>query len=103
MLKRHQVLLDDWQEVFIRNSAENFDFSFSEVIRILIADAILNLMFSLKPKNNLGITYNDLTELKKKVLDPKTSVEERHKIISKVYFEGRKAAEEGIRTQARLD
>ena len=96
MLKRHQVLLDDWQETFVRHLSEEFDFSFSEVVRILISEAILNIMFSLRPKSNKDFTYDDLTNLKKKVLNPNSSAEDRHKVLSKVYFEARKAAEKEI-------
>ena len=93
MLKRYQVLLDDWQEEYIRRSAARFDFSFSQVVRILISEGILSILFSLEPKKKIGITARELTQMKKKILNHRTSAEERHQIISKIYFEARKAAE----------
>ncbi|NQU73180.1 MAG: hypothetical protein HQ547_00520 [Candidatus Omnitrophica bacterium] len=96
MLKRTQVLLEDWQVDYIKRSAEKFDFSFSEVVRILVSEAALSILFSMEPKKKVGITPKKLIAMKKRVLDRNTSSEERHKIISDVYFEARKATEHNI-------
>ncbi len=95
-LKRNQILLEDWQVEYIKRSAAALDFSFSETTRILISEAILSILFSLEPKKKIGITSSELTKLKKAMLDKRTSVEERHRLISKVYFEARKACEHTI-------
>ena len=93
MLKRCQVLLSDWQVDFIKKSAEKYDFSFSEVIRILVSEASLNILHSLYPGKKIGIDSKELTKLKKAVNDPSVNSEEVHKMISKLYFEARKAVD----------
>ena len=42
MLKRYQVLLPDWLEDNIKEIAEIFDLSFSEIIRLELCFAILS-------------------------------------------------------------
>jgi len=96
MLKRTQVLLEDWQVDYIKRSADKFDFSFSEVVRILVSEAALSILFSMAPNKKVGITPKKLTAMKKRVLNRNTSSEERHKVISDVYFEARKATEHDI-------
>jgi len=96
MLKRVQVLLEDWQVDFIRNSAKKFDFSFSETVRVLVSEAILSILFSLEPKKKIGIDANDLLKMKKIILNPDTTMKKRHEILSKIYFEARKATEHKI-------
>ena len=96
MLKRCQILLDEWQVEHLKRSVEALDFSFSEVVRIFVSEAILSILFSIEPDKKIGITLDELTALKKKVLDPETTQEERHQLISKVYFEARKASEHSV-------
>jgi len=96
MLKRYQVLLENWQEDYIRYSADKLDLSFSEVVRILLSEAILSLRFSLGPEIEAGISQKELTEIKRRILNPKIETDEKHKLISEVYFEARKASESRI-------
>ena len=93
MLKRCQVLLEDWQENFIRNVAERHDQSFSEIIRLFLSEGFLYIVPILHPEYKPRITAKDLIGITKKAGNPNTLIEERHKIISKLYFEARKAAE----------
>ena len=93
MYKRCQVLLSDWQVDFLKHCADKYDFSFSEVIRIMISEATLNVMFSLYPGHKVGIDTKELAKIKKTVNNPNTNSEEVHKLISKLYFESRKATE----------
>jgi len=93
MLKRCQVLLTDWQEEYIRNGAQRYDQSFSEVLRIFLSEGFLHLIPLLHPEYKPGIAGRQLAEMTRKAGNPNTSIEERHKLISKLYFEARKAVE----------
>ena len=93
MLKRCQVLLTDWQEEYIRNVAERYDQSFSEVLRIFLSEGFLYIIPLLHPEFNRGITGRKLADMTRKSGNPNTSIEERHKLISKLYFEARKTVE----------
>ena len=93
MLKRTQVLFEDWQVDYMKRSAELFDLSFSEVARIFVSEAILCVFFSLEPKKKIGIDKEELSRMKKQFLNSGTTMQERYKILSRIYFEARKAAE----------
>ncbi|MFH1655705.1 MAG: hypothetical protein ABH954_03750 [Candidatus Omnitrophota bacterium] len=93
MLKRSQLLISDWQMEYIKKSAEYFDLSISEITRILISEAILSITFSLYPKQKGLITKAKLTKIKKRFGKISIPIEERHRIISQLYFEARKAVE----------
>ena len=93
MLKRCQVLLTDWQEEYIRNVAERYDQSFSEVLRIFLSEGFLYIIPLLHPEFKRGITGRKLADMTRKSGNPNTSIEERHKLISKLYFEARKTVE----------
>ena len=96
MLKRTQILLENWQVEYIKRSAKKLDFSFSETTRILLSEAILSILYSLEPKKKIGVTPGELIKMKKNVADPKSSAEEKHRVVSKLYFEARKASEHKI-------
>ena len=95
MLKRQQVLLNDWLSDYIKHSACKYDVSFSEVIRLTLCLEMGRNIAKLYPKYKFDITDKEL----KSMLLPtsgtiqKDDTEKRHKFISKVYFEARKAIE----------
>ena len=93
MLKRVQVLLADWQDEYIRNTAERYDQSFSEVLRIFLSEGFLYIIPLVTPGYKAGISARELAEMTRKSGDPHTSLEERHRLVSKLYFEARKAVE----------
>jgi hypothetical protein len=93
MLKRCQVLLTEWQEEYIRVVAERYDQSFSEVLRIILSEGFLYIIPLIHTEFKAGITGKELAEMTKKAGSPDISIEERHRYISKVYFEARKAVE----------
>ncbi len=94
MLKRHQVLLNDWLADSVKAVAGRYDISFSEVIRISLCLVMGRGVSFAYPKYKFTITEKDIANItqcriKKK---PLTSVE-LHSFFSKVYFEARKALE----------
>jgi len=94
MLKRYQVLLADWQEDYIKLHAQQYDWSFSESLRLIVSVEIINWVAArypqYKPKLNDKIL---VARLKKWLKSPKAFEESFHKQISELYFEARKAAE----------
>jgi len=93
MLKRCQVLLTDWQEEYLKNTAERYDQSFSEVLRIFLSEGFLYIIPLLHLEYKPGITGKHLAEMTRQAGNRNTSLEERHKLISKLYFQARKAVE----------
>lgn len=93
MLKRYQVLLPDWLEEYIKYHVELYDLSFSEIIRLQICFSTILAVDSIYPEYKPGINLQDFFEMTKKT-DPK-NLERADilQVISKVYFETRKAVE----------
>jgi hypothetical protein len=91
MLKRFQVLLEDWQADHMKQISETYDLSFSEVIRMSLSLGITGVVKSIDPK--FATTVGDLKV--KEFLSPKTTEDKRHQMLSKLYFEARKASEIG--------
>ena len=91
MLKRYQVLLPDWLENYIIQIAELFDLSFSEIIRLELCFSILSSTKSFHPKYKMGITPIEILESAHSQKEVRE--EEKHRFMSKIYFETRKAVE----------
>jgi isopropylmalate/homocitrate/citramalate synthase len=93
VLKRYQVLLPDWLEEYIKYLADTYDLSFSEVIRAEICIAIIGTISKLHPEYKLGITSEEILDMIKKAVQEDTASDKQHGILSKIYFETRKAIE----------
>lgn len=94
MLKRNQVLLNDWLVDLLKAISEKYDLSFSEIIRLLLSMEIIDLITAAYPDyKNKAIKREVLGLIELRNKGQTISMEDSHRIISKVYFEGRKAAE----------
>ncbi len=93
MLKRYQVLLPDWLEDNIKLFADRYDLSFSEVIRAKICVAILAAMPKVYPEYEPGLTLEEIMNMFTGTNAVKMEREEVHRMLSKIYFEARKAVE----------
>ena len=93
MLKRYQILLDDWLAEHLRLIADKNDFSFSEMTRIVLCEGLLRTCPTLHPQYKSKIKAQELSQIAKEGSDSRTSMERRHQLASKVYFEARKAIE----------
>ncbi|MFH1655670.1 MAG: hypothetical protein ABH954_03565 [Candidatus Omnitrophota bacterium] len=94
MLKRYQVLLNDWLAGHIKKISERYDISFSEVIRLCLCLYIGGIIPKIYPKHKFRITEADISNLaRKRALTDKLDTEDFHKLVSKIYFEARKAIE----------
>lgn len=93
MLKRYQVLLPDWLEEYIKHLADKYDLSFSEVIRAEICIAIICTVSKLYPNYKFGVTPEEVFGMIKKDIQADMERSEEIRMLSKVYFEARKAIE----------
>lgn len=93
MLKRYQVLLDDWMEQYIQLIAEKYVLSSSAAIRVHLGLAILYVILVLHPEYIPDLSEENLQELSKKASKNELDEVEAHKMLSKILFESRKAVE----------
>lgn len=93
MLERYQVLLSDWLAVHLKNISKKYDISFSEAIRIALSLQIPKLVSIAYPKCKYTVDDKKLVKTIKKASQDESSREELHKLLSDIYFEGRKAVE----------
>ncbi|MFC1704287.1 hypothetical protein ACFL1E_05875 [Candidatus Omnitrophota bacterium] len=94
MLKRYQILLNDWLADHIRAASEKYDISFSETTRLALCLQFMQLVNKVYPKYKPKVTEAEITNLilkrnKSKVIES----DKQHKLFSKIYFETRKALE----------
>lgn len=93
MLKRHQVLLNDWLAEFVRYRAKKYDLSFSEDIRLALCLYFTTVLSVQNPEYKSTITLEKIAEILKKFEGLPEFEEQRHKAISNIYFEARKSIE----------
>ena len=94
MLKRNQVLLNDWIVDHTKAIADKYDVSFSEVIRLLVCLQCCAHIKMLYPEYKYKLKPSDISRVvasvnKKGNLSP----ESLHTLFSEIYFESRKAME----------
>lgn len=93
MLKREQVLLNDWLSDWFHYCAEKYDLSYSELIRITLCLQVKEWISKEYPKYKFKFSKRKMTKLFNRTLKGKYLEEELHKQWSTLYFEARKATE----------
>jgi len=94
MLKRNQVLLNDWLVDIIKAMAEKYDLSFSETIRIFLCIQLGKMITIAYPKHDHSLVCNETEKIvQRKNNGNPVSMEELHTAIFRLYFESRKSAE----------
>jgi len=93
VLKRYQVLLPEWMEDYIKFLVERYDVSFSEIIRAELCFSFLNTVTTLCPEYKPGITSKEIIEAVRLDIRDELKHEDFHRLLSKMYFETRKAVE----------
>jgi hypothetical protein len=94
MVKRYQILLNEWQAEHYRLIAKRYDVSFSEMIRMALAIDIMQATRVAFPKHRFKIDIKMLENfIKQRDEDTKSKREEFHSFISALYYETRKATE----------
>jgi hypothetical protein len=89
MLKRCQVLFEDWQMEFLNHIADSYDISFSEAVRVSISYGFICAISNLHQEFKPGIDK----KIVEKAANGELAEDEIHKHLSKLYFETRKAVE----------
>jgi hypothetical protein len=94
MLKRTQVLLEDWQVEHYKSTAAKYDVSFSEMIRMALCLDIITATRMAFPKYKFKFDVNKLENVvKKQKIVQAMGIEQFHSFLSKLYFETRKATD----------
>jgi hypothetical protein len=93
VLKKYQVLIPEWLEEYIIFLSEKYDLSFSEIIRSEVCFSILCTVTHTFPDFKPSLKPSELLELMKERLQSSIEGEELHRLLSKIYFEARKAVE----------
>lgn len=94
MLKRNQILLNDWLVDFIKLQSKKYGLSISEVVRAMLCLEFMKLIKEINPEYKTSFDETKTLKIMKDCMsgDAK-SKESLHKYISDVYFEARKAME----------
>ena len=96
MYKRYQVLLQDWLEEYIKFGAEKYKLSISEIIRLQVCFTVIATTCALDPDYKPGWSCEEVLETVKEFASTgvnKYNREELNRLVSKIYFETRKAIE----------
>ena len=91
--KRYQVLIPDWLEEYIKWGVKKYKLSFSELIRLEICQAVISYISELYPEYNAGHSRKDFLKILNSYEKKQLKRENLDKIISRIYFEARKAIE----------
>ena len=91
MLKRYQVLLEDWLADFAKEQAETHDTSFSEVVRVALCVYYGIMVSHIYPEYDFRYTPDKIISEMKKHLDDRNVGEIKDKMTSEIYYETRKA------------
>ena len=94
MLKRYQILLEDWMADHYKLIADKYDVSFSEMVRMALCVDILSATRVTFPKYKPKIDDKKMEEAVKRgdIIDT-IGAEKFHSFLSNIYFETRKATE----------
>jgi hypothetical protein len=93
MLKKYQVLFPDWLEEYIKYLANIYDLNFSEIIRAEVCYAILCHVSHFFPEYKPGISPEEVLGMFVPQPSEELGKERNQRILSKIYFETRKAIE----------
>ena len=94
MLKRYQVLMNNWLAEYWQGIASRLDVSFSEMLRLALCKHIIDVTQIAFPRFKAKInqkTFKTIIQNKNAVKELPS--DELHALFSRVYFEAQKAAE----------
>jgi len=91
--KRYQVLIPGWLEDYLKLGVKKFGVSFSELLRLEICLSVISTMEALYPAYKTTFSVKEVFQAAQRFSKGKVDKEEVDKLISKVYFEARKAIE----------
>lgn len=85
--------MPEWLEDYIKLGVKKFGLSFSELLRLEICLSVISTMEALYPTYKTTFSVKEVFQAAQRFSKGKLDEEERDKLISKVYFEARKAIE----------
>ncbi len=100
MGKKFQVVLPVWMEDYLQNICDEYDLTISELLRLEISLAFICFVSHSYPEYE-GPTMQDLGIPLAKDAPHKDKVDREvmHRVLSKIYFEARKAADFHMKTK----
>jgi hypothetical protein len=93
MLKRYQVIINEWLADALKETAKEHNLSFSEVLRLAACLYAGGLIKELHPEYPFPFDSKKIKEIMTKHTEGKISSKEIEKTLSEIYFETRKALE----------
>ena len=94
MLKRYQILLDDWMADHYKLTSQEHDVSFSEMIRMALCSDILQASHVAFPKHKINLDKDKLKlAMQAREIHKVMDEVKFHEFLSQIYFEVRKATE----------
>jgi hypothetical protein len=91
--KRYQVLIPEWLEDYIKLGVKILGVSFSELLRLEICLSVISTMEALYPAYKTTFSVQEVFQAAQRYTKGEVNKEEMDKLISKIYFEARKAIE----------
>ena len=101
MLKRYQVLLPNWLEEYLKFLVDQYDTSFSEALRRELCIAVLCMVPRLFPEYKPGTDVDEIAKCVDQNYEKETDQDERHRNLSKIYFEARKAIDYRLKKETK--
>ncbi len=93
MNKRIQVVVPHWIDDYINFLIEKYDFNISELIRIYLCVGIITVTESLYPEYKSDVDFSEFRSKFQSRPMEDVDRERLFKMMSKIYFEARKAVE----------
>ena len=94
MLKRYQILLNEWIAEHYKLVSNTYDVSFSEMVRMALCVDIMVATRAMFPHYKWKIKENLLRDvMRERGILQTMGREQFHKFLSEIYFETRKATE----------
>lgn len=93
MLKRYQVLLNDWLAESVKDITDAYDLSFSEGVRLGLCMYYSAMITEMYPEHKFEFTPKKIAAIIGKYSKTSHHEEEMHRTISNIYYESRKTME----------
>jgi len=93
MLKRYQVLINEWLADFLKETAKIHNISFSEALRLTACLYIGETIAETHPEYKFPFNVKKISALLKSHEEGKVTETEFLKVLSQIYYESRKALE----------
>jgi hypothetical protein len=90
MLRRKQVMISDWLDDFVQYTAQKYDISYSEVLRLGTAYFLADVLSKADPKYKMKVTSKEISKVVYDGLEQCGDVEVTRKLIADIYHESKR-------------